>query len=416
MNFKHDIAFKSHYNQKNLLKKIFQSDSPELYVKQLPAQALYLTIKQNGLSECFELLELCTVEQCQLFLDLDCWNADSFNEENFWHWLELPDCAGDTPDIEILEKILSASDLKIVAFLLGKYVNFHVNEEPTDEPPAGDYFTPDLGYTWVNVKIPDHHRNFLLNRFLAMIFDLDPRIFYQLISVPSIATVSQLEEDSFQEKQKRLESEGFPSWERAMELNTPLKFDSKQSPDTSKKFIQNFNPKNLPTPAFEASDLQPLTQLWGLKGDTSELDAELTMLINSAMVRWRLPLDDFEQINFCAEQVTGAINIGLEVVVNHFHNNILQIYETYFLQKLYRIGLGEIYQLQKLAKKIDKEKLQALSKTNPELFQEIAGVLENFPQLAISNNNDDELVTEYQAFRYLIEINQLSHKVLELVE
>ncbi|MEX0596710.1 MAG: DUF6178 family protein, partial [Candidatus Paceibacterota bacterium] len=66
------LAKTNEYNQKNLLRKIFQSDSPELYVKQLPAQALYLTIKQNGLADCFELLELCTVEQCQLFLDLDC--------------------------------------------------------------------------------------------------------------------------------------------------------------------------------------------------------------------------------------------------------------------------------------------------------------------------------------------------------
>lgn len=405
------LVLANQYNQKNLLKKIFESEVPEKYAKELPAQTLFLTIKQNGLPDSIELIDICSIEQLQIFLDLDCWNGDNFDEEKFWTWLELPDASGEEINQEILTKILKAFDLKLLGNLLCRYVNIINYDEPTDEPPAGDYFTPDRGHTWINVFIPDPHRNFLLNRFLASVFELSIEIFYQVLTIPTIATPSQLEEDSYQDRKKRLEAEGFPAFERSLELNTPLSLDQikRKEPENKKPTKQS---ESTSIEKIRDGALLPLELLWHSSLDIDELNGEFNLLLNSALIRWNISLDDHEQILFIAKQVRGSINIGLELVIEELALTPIEAYHQHFLQDLYRLGLNELYKISKLAKKLPEERLKQISTNNSELFEAIAGALEDIPQKAISQMEEVERVTTYVAFEHLTELTDYTKQYL----
>lgn len=388
----------------NLLKEIFNAQVPEVAVKKIPAEALYLTIRQNGLPDSLELIEICSKEQLQLFFDLDCWSnrvgeGDRFDEEKFWEWLELPDVAEDT---DILKKIIRSLDLKLVARLIARYVHIHISTEPTDEPPEAYYYTPDKGYTWVHVHLAEPHRNFLLNRLLAAIFEYSAEVFYQLISVPNVATESVLEEEAYKERQQRLSAEGFPDRDLAFEITTPLEYRNIKTTDSQYQFSKDIS--SVPAEVFSKDAIYPLQSLWEQAENTLELDAELTLILNSFFIRFQVSVSEQEEISFATRQVKGAINIALEKFAAE---DPLAFYQQYNLQKLFRFGLFELGRLQKKAQKIDPNKLKQLSKTNSFLFSSIAGLLENPPKLAREITEDKEnQVVEYLPFIHLSELKE----------
>src|SRR4051812_29931238 len=142
-----------------LAKAIFKADVPEEYIRQIPAQSLYMAMKENGLESSAEIIEIATLEQCRLLLDFDVWEKDQFSEAQFWEWLALTDA---TNSLVIVQKLLKFVDLKLVALLIARYVDVKVLEEPTDEPPGPGSYTPDQGFTWIFINAEDSTQHFLL--------------------------------------------------------------------------------------------------------------------------------------------------------------------------------------------------------------------------------------------------------------
>ncbi|NDC37300.1 MAG: hypothetical protein EBZ48_04525, partial [Proteobacteria bacterium] len=88
---------------RNLTKMIFDSELPEQFVRTIPAQSLHIAVRHTGLTDCQELLEIVSLEQCRLLIDFDIWDQDHISEDRFWEWLSLTDDQG---DFKLLHKIL----------------------------------------------------------------------------------------------------------------------------------------------------------------------------------------------------------------------------------------------------------------------------------------------------------------------
>src|SRR5687768_142531 len=56
-------------------------------VAEMPVQDLYYLVKEVGLADAQELLELATPEQFQSFFDLDAWQRDHFEPADARPWL-----------------------------------------------------------------------------------------------------------------------------------------------------------------------------------------------------------------------------------------------------------------------------------------------------------------------------------------
>ena len=362
----------------SLARMIFRAELPEDQVRALPAQSLYLAVKQNGLLSSAEIVLIASPEQCRLMLDFDLWHADSFNEDNFWEWLALPDAEHDC-NLALLQKMLRCIDLKLVGIILSRHVQIEIHEEPTDAAPGPGFHTPDRGRTWLHISTEDAQKHFLLGRFLALLYETNTEIFYQLIAVPGIETQSALEEEAFQEKSKRLAAEGVPDPEFAYALNSPLNEQQilrdlrNAAPRPAVESIEIVEPL-----LYQAVQLQPISSLLAEAGSPDEVRSELTLITNAAIMHFHADYCEIVQIVDLVARVRGALNIGLEALLLEERRGLREIYEILGLQKLYRFGLHKLALLRNLSLNVERRK-SAATESDQILGAVLQGTCEKFP-------------------------------------
>ncbi len=342
----------------DLFKAILSSNHPEKLVKTLPAETLYLEIRKRGLTDCADFIALASDEQCRLMADFDLWNGATFSEENFWEWLELPDATG---DLKPLRKLLRFADLKLVSLLISRYLATETFEEPTDSPPGPDYYSPDKGRTWIQIQIENQHHQFLLGRLLAYIFESDAKVFYQLLSIPSVSTDSVLEESSYEDKRKRLCAEGIPDDETADRMNSPLP-ESLVLPILKESSVL---PLSLDAPIIEPlilnrrrNTLEPYSSLLQLvpEQEHENFAQQLTRIMNGSLLYWKIPFSDTEAVERISLATRGAINIALERISEISDISLLDAYHALSVEGIYRFGLSLLFPLRNLARKVGQEK------------------------------------------------------------
>lgn len=363
---------------KTLASLLHKGELPDSALRSLPAQSLYMALRHNGVSSLATIVEAASLEQTRLLLDLDLWSRDRFQEENIWNWLSLDD---EEQDFSLLQKILKAIDLKVISLLIIHYVEVRFFEEPTDRPPESAFYTPDQGYTWIKIKVEDPTRNFLLARFLALIFETDADLFYQLINVANSNTEAGVEEESFLDKQRRLGAEGIPDLELAAEINTPL--TTARALESLKHLQQTkhrANARAIEPLVIGRISLQPLSSLVAEIADRETLDGELSQLMNSAIVHYGVPFFEQDEVLELVESVRGAINIGLQSCLEQSRLQALELYQNLGLRKLYTVGLNQLFQLRRLAKETEHIKQAELTPTSP-LALVIAALCETFPRM-----------------------------------
>lgn len=373
-------------------RSLLDSENLEQVIRDLPASALHIVCRRAGLSSAIELLEISSEEQIRLVLDLDLWAKDRFAEERVWEWLELPDSS---QSLTILRKIVRSIDLKLIGFLIQKHVSCIIREDSTDQQPGPDYYTPDNGFTWLRVEMEDSHKAFLLNRLLAQLAAMGMELLYQLLSISSVATLTVLEEDGFQEKERRLAALGFPDADTAFHLTAALSLtdalaSTNQAPSTIP--VGEFHP-NIPLLIYTQGP-EPLREILNQALHEVAVQNELTLLFNAAIVRWSVDLGDQERTEGFLEFVMGSINIGLSIASNADPERPLQeLFVHLGPSRLFRIGWGDISQLTRQARALQNSARDR--ELDPRLDALLDGLTgESFPtvpQFIIEGAKDEKL-------------------------
>ena len=375
---------------KHLSKAIFDAELPEQVIREIPPLNLYMAIQNNGLLSSTDLIDIMTVHQRRVILDLDCWEKDEFNEARFFNWLSLTD---ENNSLDLLKKIFASSDLKLISFLIGKYVAVHYQTEPTDMPPSGDFYTPDKGYTWIKVETQNSDYDFLLKRLLALIFETNIELFYQVISVQTVSTPTELEEEAFREKNDRLASEGIPTFEEALEINRPI---------AKSKIIDKLKTiKKLPkapldniTPLSIKDDMdEPLKSfIAGIKDIHTAL-SELSRILNAGIVFYDQTFDNLEGMYELSEKIKGILNIGLErlLIETELNEKLKDSYPIINLQDIYRYGLSFINDIRNKAIKVLNTKEDAnnepLDSVNLEILNSLSEKIPTLPLFVKDSEN-----------------------------
>ncbi len=340
-----------------LAKTIFNAEAPEQYVRTFPAQSLYLALKHNGLGSSTDLLEIASIEQCRIFLDFDLWEKDQFVEANFWEWLALAD---EEDDLKHLARLLKFIDLKIVALIIARHTDIKIVEEKTDQPPGPGYYTPDRGATWIFIAAEDATRHFLLARFLAYIYERSPELFYQLISVSSVQTQSMLEEESYNERNKRLAAEGIPEPEQAGTMHAPFSSDEARRLLAQHEVHESISDIRAVEPlVYHSTEIEPLRTLLSEILSNEDFQSELTLIVNAALVYFNVTAHEEKEVFKLVASVKGMLNIGLELAAGMAPQQSLKdIYAPLGAKLLYRLGVTRILRLRRLAHKISETSLQ----------------------------------------------------------
>ena len=332
-------------NPAKLAQSIFQMNLPEDVLRSLPAQTLYMAILHNGMESSAETIQAASLAQVKLILDLDLWQDDTFLEDNFWHWLELEDA---TEPLRIAQKLLKVFDYKLVALIIGRYVDVITMSDQSDTPPGEGFYTPDLGFTWIKVNLQDQHKYFLLNRLMALLFETDADLFYQVLAAPSVSTGTILEEEAFLDQRRRLAAEGIPDTELASEIHRPM---------TLREFTIQFKNQEYYTPIVDldiipaliafSDELQPWFSVLQGTNNVEELALEATYITNSAIVFFKIAPSDLKRVALLAAQVRGAINLGFEIAQANQEAPLSEIVAKIGLKPFYQLGLEKLFQARK---------------------------------------------------------------------
>jgi len=401
---------------KNLAKQIFQAELPEQFIKTIPAQTLFAAVKRNGLHSSGDLIEIASIEQVRLLIDFDCWDKSYFSEESFWAWLSLPD---DQDGLGLLQKIVKCVDLKLIALILSRHVLFETFEEATDNPPAPGSYTPDKGRTWITINIEDANQHFLLGRLLALLFETNADLFYQLLSITTTATASELEEESYQDKLRRISAEGIPSDEAAHQINSPI-----SEKEVSFLILQAeehaalVDIRAVEPLIYDTKIVQPLSSLLNDISLREDLESEITYILNAAIVCWGVDFSEYEHMLFLSEKVKGCLNLGLERALELGAPSASRAFQILGAQKLYRLGMEQLKNYRSRAKSLS----QGINESVP-IESEVQVVLDlaknMFPEMPkfLKQSMDDtatssELRVEAAAIEHLSELQNL-RKFLE---
>ena len=406
------------FTSQALARALFKSEVPESLVRSLPAQSLYMAIKHNGLPSSIEILELTTLEQARLMLDLDCWSHDTFSEEHFWEWLSV---CNSHSDLSLMQRLLKSMDLKLAALLMARHVSYVHFEEATDEPPGPAWYTPDKGKTWIHILIEHKEQHFLLGRFLALVYESDADLFYQLLAISQAESQSSLEERAYEDKCKRVISHGIPDAEYAGEVNAPLSSQTILAElQKGEKHPRVHDISSIEPLLYDGGLLQPLASLFSYPELRDDLELEMTLLMNAGIVRYGVDFSEQQQVLELAARVKGALNIGLEVTLGLCERPVKEIYDVLGLRKIYGLGLTQLFELRKLSRILrnrlqdrcdDDQPLQVMLETTSSplpcqpAFFKVDGSFEEY---------DGKLATGQRAIESLAEIEALKQYLLRV--
>lgn len=345
----------SHVTAKRILSGLYESPSVEAAVKALSPQVFYALIQENGISECLDIIELASTEQLRVCLDFDIWEKDSISEDRLISWLLLTHEEG---GLEIQQKILKSLDLKIVGLLIAQHVQIITFEQNTDQPPGKGFYTPDGGSTWIfiNTENPDLH--FALGRLLALLYETSTEVFFQVISIPTVSTPSLLEEESYQERNGRLSGEGIPDIELASEIFAPCSSSAlKEAVEKGSNFLFDAQVSTVFPIIHDIKSLRPFSELYADPRFVDDVNSELTLILNAAVIRYGKTFYEHEDIKELAGFISGAVNIGIELI---HPTPVHTAYRAVGITKLFQAGLSQLMSMRNKVKKLSKDNFSSI--------------------------------------------------------
>lgn len=342
-------------DSRNLLRAVYRSECPEELIKELPVQSLYMALQHEGIESSVDILAVITKEQYVHVLDFELWNKDEFVEERFWKWLAAID---DPNSIKPLERFENCIDTSLMMLIVRRYVSTTTFEDQEASPPGVGYYTPDQGYTWLAVMVEDEHRRVLLSKLLALIFQQSPERFYQLIAEASSRSSLELMEEAYEEAFRRLADIGIPDFDTAMRINSPLMGVVDSSRDSSGVLSTGVvSLGEVPLVLYEGempeavdSLINDLARSGGVEA-VAEFELQAALIANAAAVFYEVSFGEYNEVLILLNNVKSVLGIGLELAEEMGQGPRLAVYKCHGAEVVYRMGLGQLKQLQKQASK-----------------------------------------------------------------
>jgi Family of unknown function (DUF6178) len=269
------------------------------------------------------LLQLGSPEQIRTVLDLDCWHQDTLQSPRVLEWLEELQRSGE----DVFAQALQMMDSEMLIVVLHQYIRVNATlplEEEDDPGPYDEVLSNELyRVTFIEPNNPHNEVVAELLRWLRLT-NLD--MYYQLMQGTMWAQESELEEWAYRWKAGRLQDEGIPDYDEALETYHIIDIEP----------LQALPPVPLESPGVpasaEESGLVP-SYAWSLtpsdsflshalRGDftTATLERlcwEMVSLCNQAFILDHVDFANTAAVRASLTRVHAYVNIGLEYLSNY---------------------------------------------------------------------------------------------------
>lgn len=204
---------------KKRMERVLERKDAMRVVRALPVHDLYATVREVGVEDSLELLELVSARQVQAFLDLDGWRGDRLDSGAMATWLRALMAAN--PDRAVGQ--IRGLDLELITLLFKLHCRVYdlaAEEQPEGEGDVGLHsITPDQRYLIVYGGVGDDEAmNAVLKEAIDRLTGRDALFVLRLCESLRWELPSALEEESFRWRNARLADLGFLPRHEALEV------------------------------------------------------------------------------------------------------------------------------------------------------------------------------------------------------
>lgn len=326
---------------KRRLDLILDARDPGALVRALPADELYFTIREIGLADSVELVQLASAEQFKVMLDLDAWRQGRFEPRRALPWLRAARAGAlDDPRAAArLSRKVRALDPELALLIFRDALVVHdlrVVEDPAVESDR-TFRTADNAYL---VEFLVEGSEYVAVR--GLIDDLQAEDVFKLSRLlASLAweVPSELEETSLRWRTGRLADLGYPSLEEALSWYARPPARPAEAPGTPAR-----------APGFFLAPLGEGTLLAraaaGLPPeDRAALELQLLGAGNAVMVADGIDPVDLDQVRAAVAGARAMVELGLGAVAGGDPARAAEALATTPVKRLFQEGFGRVLAL-----------------------------------------------------------------------
>lgn len=373
---------------KRRLDAIISHPDAKSVTRSLPAPDVYWLIKEIGLMDCGELIELASPEQMLFCLDMDIWHRWIPLTESLFEWLGL---LMESDQKTILEKVRALDQELLILFLKQEIlVGGGLQLLSDDDPAEGDW---DHSFDNIYyVKFLNKEHAFIVGQMLDYLCQFDQSLYVSLLEGVRGELTVDLQEVSFQFRTARLTDFGFPELSMALELYSFV------DPD---RFVPAAGKAEFSSEGYE---FLPLT----VSGDDlfsqalslapASVHAELKLLFNNAIVAEGMPFSDADAIRRLYRRVSGYLSLALQFLGGMDVSVAANLLQNNYLKDLFRLGFSLTLRLQHRAQSLSRGDM----KVNHPTERALEGIKKKHP--LYYRGFDDDLADGYREFRTLYDL------------
>ncbi len=345
------------------LQTILNADNPRQLVNSMPPQEFLYTIKEIGMTDSAELLELATKELVSYCLDLDLWKKDRMQHEKLNSWLKFLE-AGEIP---AAEKVLTALDSDLLVLYFRSLLKIHIHIEDEVEPvidTVGDLImTPDRNYIIEIPFPPDDPQTPMVQAAVKLFLEYGYEFIHPLFEAMRHGLDSDLEERAYQIRKGRAEELGFVDYFDAIGIYQPLRPKTAPLPPTEPQELSPLLPILVP-PRGTGLFHQAMQQI--VDPQTRErVLAELLFLNNKVLSADQIDLSQRKAAERSLRTVLRTLDLGLETLAGDDPKAASEILAKHHVEWAFRNGFSALARLRRKANALVRDERLTLLKEAP---------------------------------------------------
>lgn len=381
-----------------------RDDAAEL-VRALPVQSFVAVARKLRDEERLDLvLPYASPEQITGLFDLDAWSRDRLAIPRARAWLDRIVDAYEQAEVERgrLTELLHDTDPELWILATAAATAIAEFDEPDDDERRQQVMEDMAAlHTWESpdgfsiVGVPDNEFGRMTLRVLSALYEDNMVEGRKLISAIKWSVHNEVEEELLHWRKGRLADLGFPEWDEAMKLFSPLARDAvtgRSSPDDELPLAHV--PPDLPPAQLGRLGTDMLRRVMQ-RLDDDEYDLrlrEFLLLANELMAAQRFEPGDEALQERAVGQAQATLNLACELLLSGEpqddpENYIAERIAKVGLRKLFRFGYGPLAKLRKAALALHRDGRVSLASVGSLLDRPWGPVLASlsqwYPELAI---------------------------------
>jgi hypothetical protein len=327
---------------------ILSARNPQALVRALPADELYLAIREIGLGDAVALVQLASADQFKVFLDLDAWGREGFDPHRALPWLRAARAGAylDPRAAARWDRKLATLDREILYLALRSTLRITDLEQDPDPEIHADRFMRTPEGKFVVEFLVEGTDYLAVKGLLDDLYAEDPFAATRLLSSLRWDLPSELEETALRWRTGRLADLGYPTVEEA------LSWFARPPRSPAHPAAAPARP-----PGFLLATLSSGSLLDGAvaalpPAERDAVEGEIVTAANAVLVADRIDPADPDAVRGAFESARGYLELGLDLLAAGDPAKAADALAHTPVKRIFQEGFGRVLALSWRAKEL----------------------------------------------------------------